>query len=441
MLPPLCVDSTLAGAFSACNPITTKAPAAIAVKGAPSVLFDPTDEQTEKLVAHLVKVWPPEGTRQDTHMSLAGALACMGYSEMWVKLVIQAITLATGNNDRKATERAQMVKATFEKLKEDKPIKAWGKFCDTVGEQNAAPILTLLGQKDFLTVLPERFPPVATKLPFVTGCWGKDPGPVNYLVDGFFVTGTVNLIVGAPDSFKTWAAFNCAQCVAMGLPWLGAPTVQGPVLVIDYEQSEHESKRRSWRMAPDRNSDFLHYSFAPGSLLDEKLWTKIADHIKEFKIRLVLIDSLSAGSGSVDENATQGAIPLQFARRLAATLGCTFIFIHHTGKNRAGDDDANASRGSTAIVAAADSILFFKKTGDDNNAKIEVKSNRCRIGTKPKPVQFRVVDGEGLVTSSSASVSRATDAKSAILDLLSNPQKQAGHPGGLEGSRAWAQAS
>ena len=148
MLPPLCVDSTLAGAFSACNPITTKAPAAIAVKGAPSVLFDPTDEQTEKLVAHLVKVWPPEGTRQDTHMSLAGALACMGYSEMWVKLVIQAITLATGNNDRKATERAQMVKATFEKLKEDKPIKAWGKFCDTVGEQNAAPILTLLGQKD-----------------------------------------------------------------------------------------------------------------------------------------------------------------------------------------------------------------------------------------------------------------------------------------------------
>jgi hypothetical protein len=72
--------------------------------------------------------------------------------------------------------------------------------------------------------------------------------PLEFLIgedrNGLITKGSVNLLVGEGGSKKTWAALWMAVCVATGKNFLGFPTRQTSVLIVDEESGERRLKRR-----------------------------------------------------------------------------------------------------------------------------------------------------------------------------------------------------
>ncbi|WP_426116291.1 AAA family ATPase [Massilia sp. PWRC2] len=66
-----------------------------------------------------------------------------------------------------------------------------------------------------------------------------------WLVDGIIPAGSINWMVAAPSSFKTFLALDMATCVASGRPWHGRETDQAVVLYIAGEGDDDIHVRRA----------------------------------------------------------------------------------------------------------------------------------------------------------------------------------------------------
>lgn len=109
------------------------------------ISLPPTEEIHLKLIDHLKANWPPVGSRDITHMALAGALARLGFGPDYVGKVIKDLSDATGSD--KGSERSAMVFRTYEKMLVDEPINGWNTLCEKLGAVAATQIHDILGWK------------------------------------------------------------------------------------------------------------------------------------------------------------------------------------------------------------------------------------------------------------------------------------------------------
>ena len=80
-------------------------------------------------------------------------------------------------------------------------------------------------------------PKIAQAFDFKTASQLRDQYPQLRppLIDGILRRGETMNIIASPKVGKSWMVNDLAICVAMGQPWLGMPTVQGKVLILDNE--------------------------------------------------------------------------------------------------------------------------------------------------------------------------------------------------------------
>lgn len=112
--------------------------------------------------------------------------------------------------------------------------------------------------------------------------------------------------------------------------------------------------------------------------LDEYWLTKVEEKLREHGPLVVLLDSYSAAIRSlgIDENRSESATPLMKLHNLIHQYGSTLIVIHHSNKAGGEGSAARASRGSSAITAAADNLIemsSFKGDGEDGLKKYELR--------------------------------------------------------------------
>lgn len=224
--------------------------------------------------------------------------------------------------------------------------------------------------------------------------WAPLPDP-EYAIGGVLLKGNLALICAYGSSLKSWLEIDLLVATGLGAMWLEMfPCEPGPVLLVDWESGDWESRRRFQAVAKARGVvgpvAGVHMISLPAFFFTSvDFEAVIRDLAKVY--RLICFDTLSAGSPDVEENDTRFAGGLNILKRIGPEMGCTFVVLHHArkGKSDGPGDDREAVRGSGAIFAAADVVLqLFKK--DDGG--FLVKQTKARGGKAIEAFVVRVDD-------------------------------------------------
>lgn len=200
----------------------------------------------------------------------------------------------------------------------------------------------------------------------------RTPDTIDYILDPLLSKGCIVQIQGTPKAGKSSFALMLALSCAIGRWMAGRLTfVGGPrrTLYISYEDSARRLKRRarSYLDAMGYRDGFpptlLLFPRAPDlDLASKEGRAKLDKIIRQNKIEVLFIDTLSWVAAG-DENTKKDMQPvLATLRYIAEEYGTAICIIHHTRKTSQSGDMAGVSergRGSSAIAAAADSILDF----------------------------------------------------------------------------------
>ena len=195
----------------------------------------------------------------------------------------------------------------------------------------------------------------------------RDPGPIDWLVDGLIARGDISLMIGEPGVGKSWISMSLAVAIAEGWEnWLGRNlAVDGSglrVLYVDEENPELLVLRRLRKLGLTddgiKNIRFLHRQGIrldrhPELLLDEAL---------DWEADLIILDSLTR-MHTKDENHA-GEIAGLFndgINPLARETGATTFLLHHVTKTESSSAFLRA-RGSGDISASPDTGIDVRQT-------------------------------------------------------------------------------
>jgi hypothetical protein len=257
-------------------------------------------------------------------------------------------------------------------------------------------------------------------LPYVgIANFGKgEPTEHLWVVENIIAEATKTILLGFPDSGKSWLAWDMALAVATGTPWLGFPTTRGRVLYMDEDTpGQVEVKRRITRLLMGRG-------LSPTSPLDvaitHQIGFSLTDHDKMHLLnntlgvlspKLVIMDSLVKVLGVEEENdAIAMAGALTALNPLIKEHCCAFLLIDHRRKGSSGTQ-VEWARGSGAKVAEVDRMLAI----DDHT--ISIAKSRIAVPMDPFGFDIKDVDADSTRIELSG-VGGRTNAQAVVLDAI-----------------------
>jgi len=198
--------------------------------------------------------------------------------------------------------------------------------------------------------------------------------PPDWIIQDVIAAGNVVVVVGEPGSKKTWLLLDAGVCVASGEPWLGKPTKQMTVLLIDEESGVNRLNRRLGAIMKAHDADErlpLAYACMSGlSLLENDAADRLVHYIQTAGAGFVVIDALADVMLGGDENAVKDVQRVFYnLRRAAERTGAAIVVIHHTSK-------AGNYRGSSAIKGAVDLMLMVESKPKSPNIDIATQKSR-----------------------------------------------------------------
>ena len=209
-----------------------------------------------------------------------------------------------------------------------------------------------------------------------------------WLWRGVVMRQATNLIFALPKVGKTRLMLALLSDFTRGRgEFAGIPLHPGPekLLILGPDQSENSWSRylRDVGLSDEagRFSDSVVAMTTAETMfqLDDYWISRIETVLREHGPLIVLLDSYSAATRSmdIDENKPEAAVPLMKLHNLVAQYDSTLIVIHHSNKSGGEGSAAKASRGSSAISAAADNLIEMARfTGDQESG---VKKYELRV--------------------------------------------------------------
>ncbi|MEY9963194.1 hypothetical protein ABIA33_001227 [Streptacidiphilus sp. MAP12-16] len=193
----------------------------------------------------------------------------------------------------------------------------------------------------------------------------KLPDPV-WLIADLIGQGTLTQIVGAPGSYKSFAALDIAASIGSGIPWHDHATKQGNTgYVVAEGQAGQKYRNRAWVMEHGQMTGIAFYPKRvnianPAEMAIVTQWA-----IKR-GIVFIVFDTRARCAPGIDENSnTELDIIITVLHDFQTTTGATVLLVHHDGKS--GDP---SGRGGQAVEGAADTILHMRKK--DHRATLSV---------------------------------------------------------------------
>lgn len=217
--------------------------------------------------------------------------------------------------------------------------------------------------------------------------------PYPWLVEGLHLApGRISLLNGYADVGKTVIAMTWALGVATGRKiWnVFAPARSGVVLHLNGEIGSYIARERYQRLTRGMGIDFqemvnagqLRLSNYPAARLDDDDFEPQLAAVCE-GCALVIIDSLRAFSGALDENAKEIGVALLMLARVSQATGATIVVLHHNRKPS--KEDVGGAKmsisGSSSILGGSECAYVMTK---EKGAPILVQHERSPIG-RPMP--------------------------------------------------------
>jgi archaellum biogenesis ATPase FlaH len=190
-----------------------------------------------------------------------------------------------------------------------------------------------------------------------------------YLVDGLIAHNSLNFITGPSNIGKTTVVYHFAKCKTDGNDWFGKTIDQGAVMLFDNEMGIYAFDEKMEELG---QSNLEEFSYIEDQFIDVKNPTEVSafylyiqNEVDKHNLKLVIIDSLSACCGNLDENSnTDMRLFMDFADKLSHI--CTTFVIHHKGKSL-----ENEFRGASIIKDRSDNFFVMDKLGE-----IKISKNR-----------------------------------------------------------------
>jgi hypothetical protein len=206
-------------------------------------------------------------------------------------------------------------------------------------------------------------------------------------VEDLLIEGSAAVVYGESNTGKTFWATDLALHVAAGRAWNGRHVAQGGVVYCVLEGGIGFHNRVSaWRAHHGLGDACIPFAAVPSNLnlLDPDADTprliaviREAAATLEMPVKFVVIDTLARAFAGGNENASEdmGALVGNMDAVRAAT-GAAFMFIHHSGKDR-----AKGARGHSSLRAAVDTEIevVAAEEGDAKTATV-VKQRDLRKG-------------------------------------------------------------
>lgn len=237
------------------------------------------------------------------------------------------------------------------------------------------------------------------------------PSPAPSLVHGLIGAGTVNLLIGDSGLGKTALGVQLGMCVAGGVPFLGRPVEQGPVLYVDAESAQD-----GFRAILRAQTNFLGLAKQTPFYTYSQMWDirenvsrfwldLIREHIELRKPSLVIIDPLRAVFPLAETKTDEAQGMVKSLRALTKEFGCAFLITHHVRKvNRDYEvpdllDDPHGwlqeAAGSRALMTGVDTRIGVAKSDKEDVALI-VGGYQRLTGKLPSMFLGRQEDENGI---------------------------------------------
>jgi hypothetical protein len=204
------------------------------------------------------------------------------------------------------------------------------------------------------------------------------------------------MIVGGPNAGKSTSAVHLTQTIALGRDWFGHKTLSTPVLYCCAEAPDAiEAQEAAWLGHHGQDaSDRMAYCEQEFDLDDVAQVEHFIKTVQDFEVMcgldfgILVFDTLSDYLGRVEENSNTDMRKINRAiRRIATTLDCAIILVHHYGK-----DENRGPRGAQCLNAKLDVRLDCWSEG--NLTLLEVgKMRRGKKGARFNARRHEVVVG------------------------------------------------
>ena len=200
--------------------------------------------------------------------------------------------------------------------------------------------------------------------------WGElRDEPIRWTIKDILPANSFCALYGHPGSYKSFAAFYLACCIAGGLEAFGKPSVQGPVVYIALEggaglKRRRDALKRSMNLPDDLPLYFIKSQLNLGSTLEDR--DALVTEIKRLDVKpsLVIIDTFARATPGLEENSAKDVgSAITIMGSIQDDLNCGVLIIHHSGK-----DQARGMRGSSALLGAVDLELECQKISQEGSA-------------------------------------------------------------------------
>lgn len=238
-----------------------------------------------------------------------------------------------------------------------------------------------------------------------TGDKAFDLQPIDFLIDGYYQKGEINLVLAAGGTGKSLLTLLDAVCIATGKNLTNREVVEsGPVIYYNAEDSMNsiqlrlEAICRAYSVSRKSLSN-LHImsgidanlklaEMVDGKVVQGRDYDNLKDLIESIKPVAVVLDPLVKLHQGVSENSNSEMEGVNnLIRRLNLSTESAIILVHHVGKVKVGElrDSNSAGRGASASFDGARVVIAM--TGlDDNEMKAAKEMSRNGLTILPENI-------------------------------------------------------
>lgn len=276
-----------------------------------------------------------------------------------------------------------------------KDVRAW--LTGRVGAEGSAEAWTEAGAELVRKILAAAQPEVKDpesrwpKPLYVTSITSEE-GAVNWTWQGCISPGHLTLFSALMKCGKTTFISHLLRALQAGTPFAGRATRETRTMFVS------EESKAKWRERRDALGLDDHLSLICRPYLTKPTsedWRDFIGHVHQWAVRrkcdLVVFDTISHLAPWKDENdaaqVTEALTPLNTLMR----DGMGVLLFHHVGK--VDGSQGRASRGSTALPAAADILLELRRfKQDDDQDRRRVLSGLGRFDEIPRELVMELSD-------------------------------------------------
>jgi RecA-family ATPase len=218
-----------------------------------------------------------------------------------------------------------------------------------------------------------------------------------WLIQDIIRADQVGVVYGPPNKGKTFLVLDWGMHVAAGLPWVGRPTTQGPVLYMAGEGAFSLQKRgAAWAHHHARPDVPIYFQTRPIDMRSDDVlgelhgaleeWQDAETHEAQLNPRLIIVDTLSQFFGGGDENGSDMAQFVDACRNLSLNRETAVLIVHHTNAT------GLRERGNTALRGNTD-VMFEVQAVEEQGKLVGLKviNDKQRDDPKHSALSLRIV--------------------------------------------------